>query len=486
MKFKLIINIISLLFIIYSFTFLAPALVGLFYNEFLYFKYYLLAILVSLVIFLPTLFVTRSVSKERLGNKESILVVLCFWLIISFSSSFLLYLMPLGLSFTNSFFETMSGLTTTGATIFDNLDTLPKSVLFYRSQLQWLGGLGIIIFMVAVLPILGAGQLYKTEITGITKDKLTPRIKQTAKALLFIYLFLTLACFVLYYLAGMSLFDAISHAMTTLSIGGFSTHDLSIKYFDNIVIEMIAIIFMYFAGINFALYFFAWRKKSFIVFLKNSEFVAYSLWLVILLIIIFVILFFNSDYKIADKLRYTIFNTISFATTTGFTSQNIGSWPIVLQVILLIASCIGACVSSTGGGVKVDRVLILIKHAKQEIKRIIYPNIATSIKMNNKKVSNNLIFIVYAFFIFYILTFIIVFILLLLNGLDLITALSTTFANLNNLGPAFGMASENYKNLPDISKYILSFTMFIGRLEVLIVIALFYRNVLEIMNVIFL
>jgi trk system potassium uptake protein TrkH len=372
----------------------------------------------------------------------------------------------------------MSGLTTTGATVLSQLDDLPKSILFYRQQLQWLGGMGIIVLAIAVLPLLGVGgmELYHAESSGIAKDRLTPKLKNTAIALWKIYVSLTVLCALGYFVSGMSIFDAVSHSFSTVAIGGFSTHDTSIGYFNSISIEMVAMFFMFLAGINFSLHFLAWNNKSLIDYIKDSEFKTYAMVLVVSSVIVIIALGINSEYSSSiETIRHSLFHTISIATTTGFTSQNYSSWPAAIPVFLIMMSFIGACVGSTGGGIKVIRILVMFRLGMKEIHKFIRPNAQVSVKLNGVSINEKALISVLGFFSLYAITFFLILMLLMFAGLDQVTAYSATAATMNNLGPGLGEVAQNYGSLGETAKWILSFSMLVGRLEVLTIIAIFHK-----------
>ena len=373
----------------------------------------------------------------------------------------------------------MSGLTTTGATTLSQLDELPKSILYYRQQLQWLGGIGIIVLAVAILPFLGVGgtELYHAEYSGITKERLTPKVRQTALALGYIYLSLTVLCAFGYFLSGMNLFDAIGHSFSTIAIGGFSTHDASIGYFNSLSVELVAMLFMFLSGINFSLHFFAWNNRTLVNYLKDSEFKTYSFIVIGASVIVLTTLGMNNQYSGAEEsLRYGLFQTISLATTTGFVSQKFSAWPSALPVFLILLSFIGACVGSTGGGIKVVRVLMMFRLGMREIKKFIHPSAQISVKLNRSSVSEQTLISVLGFFSLYAIAFILILVTLMFTGLDQESSFSATAATINNLGPGLGVVADNYSLLGDSSKWVLSFSMLIGRLEVLTIIALFHKT----------
>jgi trk system potassium uptake protein TrkH len=327
-------------------------------------------------------------AKEELRTRDGFLIATLFWTSLGLSGAIPFYFssMP-ALTLTDAIFESISGLTTTGATVITGLDTLPKSILFYRQQLQWLGGMGIIVLAVAILPMLGIGgmQLYKTETPGPVKDsKLTPRITETAKALWEIYLGLTVACIFAYWLGGMSFFDAITHSFSTVSIGGFSTHDASFAFFDSSALNLICICFMLIAGINFAVHFKAITSLNFKLYSQNSELKAYtSILLIHFFIVLAGIAVLNSDGISISTIEQTLFQTVSFATTTGFTSTDHASWPSFIPVLLIFMSFYGGCAGSTAGGLKVVRILIMLKQLGKEVMHLVHPHADMPIKLNH-------------------------------------------------------------------------------------------------------
>jgi trk system potassium uptake protein TrkH len=411
----------------------------------------------------------RSISDE-LRIRDGFLIVVLFWLVLALSGAlpFMLSENP-HMSVVDAVFESMSGLTTTGATVLTGLDELPRSILYYRQQLQWLGGMGIIVLAVAIAPILGVGgmQLFRAEATGpMTNNKLTPRIKETAKALWYIYLGLTAACAVLYFLAGMSPFDAIGHSFSTLAIGGFSTHDKSIAFFNNPMVDIIAMFFMVIAGINFSLHYLALRRYSLRQYFSDSEVKAFLLILALLSVITVSVLIIEGTFDdIGMSIRLGLFQVISIATTTGFTTNNFSYWPGLLPVLLIISSFVGGCAGSTAGGMKVIRVELLLRQGRREIDRLLHPNAVLPIKLNKRPVSDGVINAVWGFFALYVISFVSLGLLMMMTGSDIVTAFSATAACLNNLGPGLGDVASNYQTVSDPGKWILSFTMLLGRLE---------------------
>ena len=478
MQLSIVAKTLGLLLMVFSFAQVPPILVDLIYSEGEYLTFvfsFILTVFGGLVLWWPF----RAI-KKSFRLREGVLIVVSFWIVLSLFGTlpFLITESISNLSFSNAFFESMSGLTTTGATVLSQLDDLPKSILFYRQQLQWLGGMGIIVLAVAVLPLLGVGgmELYHAESSGIAKDRLTPKLRNTAIALWKIYLSLTVLCALAYFFSGMSIFDAVSHSFSTVAIGGFSTHDSSIGYFNSIPIEMIAMFFMFLAGINFSLHFVAWNNRSLVDYIKDSEFKTYAMVLLSASAIVVIALSLNSEYgSTSETIRHSLFQTISIATTTGFTSQNYSNWPAAIPVFLIMVSFIGACVGSTGGGIKVVRVLVMFRLGMKEIHKFIRPNAQVSIKLNNASINEKALVSVLGFFSLYAISFIFIMMLLMFAGLDQVTAYSATAATMNNLGPGLGEVAQNYGSLGETAKWILSFSMLIGRLEVLTIIAIFHR-----------
>ena len=478
MQLSIVAKTIGLLLMVFSFAQVPPIIVDLIYTEGEYFSFllsFVLTVLGGLILWWPF-----KDTKKDFRLREGVLIVVCFWIVLSLFGTlpFLITDSISNLSFSEAFFESMSGLTTTGATVLSQLDDLPKSILFYRQQLQWLGGMGIIVLAIAVLPLLGVGgmELYHAESSGIAKDRLTPKLKNTAIALWKIYVSLTVLCALGYFVSGMSIFDAVSHSFSTVAIGGFSTHDTSIGYFNSISIEMVAMFFMFLAGINFSLHFLAWNNKSLIDYIKDSEFKTYAMVLVVSSVIVIIALGINSEYSSSiETIRHSLFHTISIATTTGFTSQNYSSWPAAIPVFLIMMSFIGACVGSTGGGIKVIRILVMFRLGMKEIHKFIRPNAQVSVKLNGASINEKALVSVLGFFSLYAITFFLILMLLMFAGLDQVTAYSATAATMNNLGPGLGEVAQNYGSLGETAKWILSFSMLVGRLEVLTIIAIFHK-----------
>ncbi|QFY89326.1 potassium transporter [Magnetovirga frankeli] len=468
MQLKGIQRILGILLMLFSLTMLPPLLVSWYYQDGA-----LLAFLNGLaLLFLLGLSAWAPVRdfKRELRLRDGFLIVVMFWTVLGLSGAVPLLLSDLHIGLTDAVFESISGLTTTGATVIVGLDDLPRSILYYRQQLQWLGGMGIIVLAVAVLPMLGIGgmQMYRAETPGPMKDnKLTPRITETAKALWYIYLGLTVACALAYWAAGMSLFDAIGHSYSTVAIGGFSTHDASMGHFNSSLIEMIAVLFMLISGVNFSLHFLAWRHRSLRGYLQDAEFRFYIGVLATVTLVVTLVLYWQNIYLDWETaFLKAIFQAVSIGTTTGFTTAEYHVWPGFIAILLLFTSFIGGCANSTGGGIKVIRILLLIKQGMREIIKLIHPSIQIPIRLGGRIISPKVIESVWGFFALYVGTFTLMYLALALTGLDLMTSFSAVAASINNLGPGLAQVGTNYAGINDTAKWILCFAMILGRLEI--------------------
>lgn len=411
----------------------------------------------------------------ELRIRDGFVVVVLFWTVLSVMAAVPLVLLKTPhLSVVDALFESMSGLTTTGATILKEVEQLPISVLYYRQQLQWLGGMGIIVLAVAVMPMLGVGgmQLYRAETPGPEKNnKLTPRIKETAKGLWYIYVGLTAVCAACYYFAGMSPFDAIAHAFSTIAIGGFSTHSESIAFFDSNAVNLVALIFMILAGLNFALHFTAFKNRSALVYARDPEARAYLFLLLSVVAVCFIALHYYTANG-GDFLQNAV-QIVSVATTTGFITTEFSAWPTFLPIMLLLLSCAGGCAGSTASGMKIIRVLLLCKQGAREISRLVHPNAMLPIKVGKRVASENVINAVWGFLALYLISYMVLLILLLATGLDAVSAFSAVTACLNNLGPGLGVVAHDYASVNNAGKIILTFAMLLGRLELFTLLILF-------------
>lgn len=470
MAVKSIINLFSILVAFFSLSLLVPLVVSFIFDD----GSSNIFITTFLLIFIPSIIAWQLTkkSKEEMGVKEGFVIITLFWIVLSLVGSMPFYLY--GMSFVDSFFESMSGITTTGATVISGLNNMPESVLFYRQLLQWMGGMGLIVLAIAVMPLLGigGGQLYKTEIPGALSDqKLTPRIKETAQALWLIYLGLTVVCALLYFSFGMSAFDAISHSLSTVSIGGFSTHDESIGYFNSISIEVICMVFMLLSALSYALHYFAVYKKKPLKYFHDSElrfFVSILSIVISLSLLLSIIVGFDRG-----SFREILFQSVSIVTTTGFVSTDYSSWPTSITFLLLIGAFIGACSGSVGGGIKSWRVLIMINHAKINIMRLVHPNAVVSLKIGSKAVDDKVAESVWGFFSIYVICFMLLLLSLLATGMDFESSFSAIGACLNNLGPGLGQVAETYGSVSNFGKSILALAMILGRLEIFTLLVLF-------------
>ena len=475
MNWTVVQRILGLLLMMFSLTMLPPIIFSVYYDDNSWLPFvegFGLTLVAGFLFWLP---VHRS--KKDLRLRDGFLVVASFWTVLGTAGAAPLYFSDvLSLSFTDAVFESMSGLTTTGATVLTGLDNLPMSILYYRQQLQWLGGMGIIVLAVAVLPMLGVGgmQLYRAETPGPVKDtKLTPRITETAKALWYVYLAFTITCLIGYRIAGMGWFDALCHAFSTVAIGGFSTHDASIAYFNSAAIDFVAVFFMFVAGINFSLHFFAWRYVSVKHYFQDQEFRAYSFILLALSAVVISMLFFHRGFDDPfETFLAGMFQAVSIATTTGFTTENFSMWPAALPVLLIFASFVGGSAGSTAGGIKVIRWLLVYKQGVREIARLVHPNAEIPVKLGSKAVSPRVVEAVWGFFSVYIIVFGVMLLAMMSTGLDQVTAFSAVAATLNNLGPGLGDVASGFMSLSDTAKWISVVGMLLGRLEIFTLLVL--------------
>ena len=473
---KIIFKVFGILLMVFSISLLPPIVISIIYSDgaFYSFTSVMLGVLLTGLLFW---YPVRN-HKQELKIRDGFLIVVMFWTVLGLTGALpFIFAEGTGLSITDAIFESFSGLTTTGATVIIGLDELPHAILWYRQQLQWMGGMGIIVLAVAILPMLGIGgmQLYRAETPGPVKDsKIAPRISETAKALWYIYLGLTLACAFAYWLAGMSWFDAFGHSFSTVAIGGFSTHDASIGYFDNINIEIITIIFMFLAGINFALHFTAFRRMSGYAYFGDPEFKAYGALLLLASAIVTSYLYFQEVYPSwEDAIRYGVFQTVSLATTTGFSNADFSMWPGFLPIMLIFMSFIGGSAGSTAGGIKMIRFVLLFKQGMREISGLLHPNAINPLKLNGKSIPEKVMTAVWGFFSVYVFTFAVLMLVIMALGVDQVTAFSAMAAMMNNLGPGLGDVAANYQGMTDPVKWVLTFAMLLGRLEIFTLLVLF-------------
>ena len=475
MRPKAVLKILGVLLMMFSITVLPSLVIALIAEDGATMPF-LVTFLITLLVGL-TLWGPLRAHRGELRVRDGFVIVVLFWTVLAgFGSIPLLLSSNPQLNLTDALFESMSGLTTTGATVLTGIDHLPPSILYYRQQLQWLGGMGIIVLAVAVMPMLGVGgmQLYRAETPGPMKDsKLTPRITETAKALWYIYLGLTVACALGYWFAGMTLFDAVGHSFSTVAIGGFSTHDQSIGYYDSPWILAIATVFMLVSAINFALHFTAVRARRPGVYLKDPEVRAFAGFIITVAVVAVVMLiYWHSFDTVGETLWHGVFQVVSVGTTTGFTTSGYHWWPSFLPVMLIIMSAVGGCAGSTAGGMKMIRAVLLYKQGRREIEKLIHPSALIPIKLGAKPVPDHVINAVWGFFALYILSYVGLSIAMTATGADLVTAFSAVTACLNNLGPGLGTVADNYKDLDNIGKWILCAAMLLGRLEIFTLLVL--------------
>jgi trk system potassium uptake protein len=472
-------RIFGLLLMLFSLTMLPPMLVGLHYGDGNWLPF--LDAFVALAILGALVWWPVRKQQRELRLRDGFLVVALFWIVLGVAGAApLLMSNRLDMTFTDAIFESVSGFTTTGAIIFPRLQDLPISVLYYRSQVEWLGGIGIVVLAVALLPMLGVGgmQLLRAETPGPVKDsKLTPRITETAKALWLIYLSVTAACAIAYWSAGMSTFDAVTHAFTTVSTGGNSTRDGSIGYFDSVAIELIAIVFMFIGAVNFSLHFLAWRHRRISSYFRDPEFKAYVR-ILLVGVGLYTLVLWLSNYvsEPGQALRLAVFHAVAMQTTSGFVTDDFTHWPGALPVILLLSAFIGGCAGSTSGGMKVVRWLLLWKQGQREVAQLVHPNAELPVKLGAKPIDTRVINAVWGFFAVYVVAFGVLMVSLLATGVDQVTAFSAIAACMTNAGTGLGDVATNFTSLSDIGKWICVMAMLLGRLEVFPLLVLVSRT----------
>ncbi|MGD9842309.1 MAG: TrkH family potassium uptake protein [Steroidobacteraceae bacterium] len=462
-------RILGILLMVFSSTMLIPLGVSLYFqdaNQTPFIDSFIGLLITGLLVWWPV----RKQHRE-LRLRDGFVVVALFWVVLSLAGA-----VPLVLStnphiaLTNAVFEAVSGFTTTGATILVGLDELPKSLLYYRHQIQWLGGLGMVVLAVALLPMLGIGgmQLLKAETPGPVKDsKLTPRITETAKALWLVYVLITVLCATCYWLAGMTPFDAICHSFSTVSTGGFSTHDANLGYFNNPAVEVIAIVFMILGGINFSLHFLAWRHLSFKDYLRDAELrVFISLMLIFSIILSLGLITHHVFANEGFAIRSAVLHVVSLMTSTGFVATNFTLWPGALPVMLILITFAGGCAGSTAGGMKVIRWMLMWKQGAREINRLVHPSAVFPVKIGGRPVPWRIIDAVWGFFAVYVGCFAVLMVGLIATGSDQVTAFSAIATSINNAGPGLGDVAMDFTTLSITGKWLSILAMLLGRLEV--------------------
>lgn len=474
MNIKIIIRVLGFLIFVEGVAMLLALAVSLIYGE-----SDTVAFLISSGICLGTggiiALLTNGVSKD-IGKREGFIIVSLVWIVFSFFGS-LPYIISNSIpNFTNAFFETISGFTTTGSSILNNIEDLPHGVLFWRSISQWLGGMGIIVLSLAILPVFGIGgmQLFVAEVPGPAPDKISPRIRQTAKTLWVIYLGFTFLETILLWIGGMTLYDAVCHSFTTMATGGFSTKQASISYWSSPFIQYVIIVFMFLAGTNFTLSYLALKGKFNLVF-KDEEFKYYAGFLIGFTLIIFVGLLISSNLGIEQSFRNSLFQVVSIITTTGFATTDYLLWPPFLTILIFALFFFGGSAGSTGGGIKIMRIVLLLKNSYYELRRLVHPHAVIPVKFNKRSVDSKIITNVLAFFMLYFIIFALSTVLFTLIEPDMESSMGAVATCLGNIGPGLGNVgpSNNFLHVSPIGKWFLSFLMLLGRLELFTVLVLF-------------
>lgn len=476
MRFLPVLHVLGAMLMFFSMTYLMPIAASLIYDDGTWINFFD-AMMITQGVGITLWLVTRRY-KSELKPRDGFLLVTFAWILMAVIASVPLMLVIENLSFTNAFFEALSGLTTTGATVLTGLENLPPAVNIWRHELNWLGGMGIIVLAVAILPLLGVGgmQLFKAETTGINKDaKLTARIADTAKALWLIYFVLTLVCIVSLRAVGMNWFDAICHAFAALALGGFSSYDSSVGQFDSPAVEGVLIIFMMLAGINFATHFVAWRGRSVMAYWRDAEAKSFVALIGASIFVCSVYLWLKGIYPgYLTNLRHVAFNLVSIATDCGFASQDFDKWPAFVPWWMLFLSCVSVSAGSTGGGIKMVRTIILAQQGLIELRRLIHPRLAAPLRVGEAVVSQQIASAVLGFIFLYMfavgeLTF-----LLVASGLDFTSSFTAIIACINNMGPGLNVVgpAQNYEALTDFQTWVCAAAMLIGRLEVMSVFVL--------------
>ncbi len=468
-------RLLGILLLLFSSALLPPVAVSLYYRDGQIVNF-LLTVGLSAMAGLLLLSVGCGKRQLRLRTRDGFVVVTLFWVVISLIGS-LPFMFCLGACPAQAFFESASAFTTTGATVFSGLDAMPYSILFYRQEMQWLGGIGVIVSAIALMPMLGIGgmQLYKAETAGPIKDeKLTPRIAHTARIIWRIYLGMTVLCAASFWLAGMEPFDAIAHSLSTVSTGGFSTHDQSVGYFHSGWIEALAIVFMLMGSISFNVHFLALRSGRIGVYWNNVEVRAFLL-ITLALVTIIAVMLYLTHYTgtMGEALRSAAFEAVSVISSTGYGTDDFSHWPSALPILLMFSSFIGGCGGSTSGGMKVIRFVLLSKQALLELQHLLHPNLVRHVKLGNRVVKGNIVSAVWGFFAVYVACFVLFMLLLMADGLDQTTAFGAVAACMNNLGPGLGKVATSFAGVSGFDQCLMGVAMSLGRLEIFTILVLF-------------
>ncbi len=473
MNLRAVLHIIADLIVFEGLSLLLPVVVALIYGD-----GDARAILVSSVICLISggLLAMATRNQSELKLREGFAIVVFGWTALTFFGALPFVVSGAIPSFTDAFFETMSGFSTTGATILRDIEAMPHGLLFWRSMTHWLGGMGIVVLSLAILPLLGVGgmQLYKAEVPGPTKDRLSPRIAETAKILWGVYLLLSAVETGLLMLGGMSLFDALCHTFGSMATGGFSTKNASIAHYNSLYIEWVLILFMFLAGTNFSLHYRFLRGKR-DAYHKDREFRFYFIFTLACILLVAFIVFFSRATGVGTSLQSAAFQVVSMMTTTGFASDDFELWNPAGQLIMIFLMFIGGCAGSTGGSIKIIRIMLVLKHGITEVKKLLHPNAFIPVRLGGRVVPADVVTNILAFFIIYILIFVAGSVCMALLGLDTVSAFSSVAATLGNVGPGLGMVGpmDNYAQVPQLGKWLLSLLMLLGRLELYTVIVIF-------------
>ena len=474
MNLKLIIRVLGFLIFGEGIALLFPMLVSLLYGE-PDFSAFLITSGITLITGTALLFFTKKVSKE-IGKREDFIIVAFSWITFSFFGS-LPYIISGSIpNFTDAFFETISGFTTTGSSVLTDIEALPNGILFWRSFTQWLGGIGIVVLSLAILPVFGIGDtnLFMAESTWLTPDKVSPKIRQTAKTLWLIYISFTILETILLWIGGMTFFDAINHSFTTMATGGFSTKQANIAYWDSPFIQYVTIIFMFFGGTNFIL-FCILLKGKFKAVLKDEEFKYYSFFIIGFTSLVFAGLLITTSLNIEKAFRDSLFQVVSIITTTGFTTANYLNWTPILTILIFALFFFGGCTGSTSGGIKIRRIVLLLKNSYYELRRMIHPNAVIPVKFNKHSVDTKIITNILAFFMFYFFIFAFSTVIFTFFEPDIETSMGVVASSLGNIGTGLGEIGpvENFAHIAPAGKWFLSFLMLLGRLELFTILILF-------------
>jgi trk system potassium uptake protein TrkH len=479
MNSKLILKVIAMVLIIIAMAEIPSIAWAVWFGEFNMIPYFVLPQVISLVIAGIMLMISRNRKQQNLSIKDGFITVAILWLVAAVSGSMPYFVSGVIPSYTDAFFETMSGFTGCGATILVDIEALPKCMLFWRAMTHYMGGMGIVVFMVAIFPLMGIGgmKMVKTETTGPTMQKIMPKIAQTAKILWGIYFGLTLIETILLSTAGLTLYDAISHSMSTIATGGFSTRNASLASFHSVYVDAIVTVFMFLSGINFALYFSLILGKGSVIF-HNTELKVYTGIFVVATAIVVSSLWGNHVETFGEALRYGSFEVAATLSTTGFANCDYMNWPMMAQMVIFLLMFSGGCAGSTAGGMKVIRMIIIIKQSVIEMKRMLRPKGIYMIKDSDMIVRKNTVLSIAGFVALYIILTIITSLVTATGGYDLLTCFSCSASTIGNVGPGFSMIGPtgNYSFFADYVKWLLSFNMLTGRLEIYPVMILFTHH----------